>query len=130
MVKPFLAIAALALASACTVIPGGGQVAARPAGLGYQVGIDRAVQVGKVVVTPKRLVEDSRCPMNARCVWAGRVILRAQIDGEGWRDTANLTLGEPYGTHNMTVTLVSATPERTTDTEPDQSRYRFAFEGG
>ena len=130
MFRTALALVALALVPACTVIPGGGQVPSTPAGPGYQVGIDRPVQVGSVVVTPKRLVEDSRCPANARCVWAGRVVLRTQIDGDGWRDTANLTLGEPYGTHDMTVTLVSATPERTTDEEPDQSRYRFAFEGG
>ena len=122
-------LALLSLLPACSVVPGGEQIAGNPAPPGYAVGIDRPVRVGDLVVTPKALVEDSRCPQGAQCVWAGRVILRTRIDGDGWRDTANLTLGEPYGTHGHTITLVSATPERAADTDPDESRYRFTFEG-
>ena len=124
-----LALAALVSLGGCAVIPDGGQVPLAAAPEGYQVGIGRPVQVGSVVVTPRKLVEDSRCPVNARCVWAGRVIVRTQIDGDGWRDTTNLTLGELYETHGVPVRLVSATPERTTDSEPDETRYRFAFTG-
>ena len=123
-----LVCASLLPLAACTVIPDGNQVSANPAPEGYQVGIGRPVQVGSVVVTPRKLVEDSRCPVNARCVWAGRVILKAQIDGDGWRDTADLTLGEGYETHGVPVRLVTATPERTTREQPDETQYRFAFD--
>ena len=123
------ALAAFLALAGCTVIPEGGQVPVSPAPEGYQVGIDRPVQVGTVVVTPKKLVEDSRCPVNARCVWAGRLILKTRIDGDGWRETTDLTLGEPYETHGVPVELRTAIPERTTDEQPDESQYRFAFRG-
>ena len=120
-------LAPMLLLAGCAVVPAGNQVPTAPAPEGFQVGIDRPVRVGSVSVTPKKLVEDSRCPVNARCAWAGRVILKAQIDGDGWRDTTNLTLGEEYETRGMPVKLVSATPERTTDSETDETKYRFSF---
>ena len=33
------------------------------------------------------VVEDSRCPINARCVWAGRADRAHRVDGAGWRET-------------------------------------------
>ena len=92
--------------------------------------IGQPTRVGALVVTPKALVEDSRCPMNARCVWAGRVVVTARIDGAGWRETANLTLGQPHPTHGTTVTLTSATPEKTTGTTVPPEAYTFGFEDG
>ena len=37
--------------------------------------IGETTRVGTLAVTPLRVVEDSRCPINARCIWAGRLIL-------------------------------------------------------
>ncbi len=98
--------------------------------IGAQVALGQPVQVGKLVATPMEVAEDSRCPMNARCVWAGRVILVTRIDGPGWRETVPLTLGEAYGTHGTILTLTSARPERVTGEEPVPDNYRFSFEGG
>ncbi|KPL67775.1 hypothetical protein SZ64_06390 [Erythrobacter sp. SG61-1L] len=97
---------------------------------GTQVAIGQPVQVGRLTVTPMEVAEDSRCPMNARCVWAGRVILVTRIDGAGWRETVPLTLGETYGTHGTTLTLSSVSPERVTGEDPVPANYRFGFEGG
>jgi hypothetical protein len=86
------------------------------------------VQVGDLVVTPKKLVEDSRCPINARCVWAGRVVVTTRIVGPNFSDTADLTLGEPYGTHGKLLALVSVRPEKTTQSELQDVDYRFVYE--
>ena len=119
-------LSATALLGACVMVPPPDSTPPQPAG--YAVPLSQPVRVGELVVTPKKLVEDSRCPMNARCVWAGRVVVKTRIAGEGWADTADLTLGEPYGTHGKVVALVSVRPEKTTDHEILLGEYRFDYE--
>ena len=121
------ALAALSL-SGCTTIPNDPGVPTTAAPPETPVALRQPVTVGDVVVTPMKVVEDSRCPMNARCVWAGRVVVETRIDGAGWRDTANVTLGEVYGTHQRTFALVSVTPEVMTGQEISPQSYRFVYE--
>lgn len=124
--KAVFALSASALIGACTMVPPPNSTPPQPQG--YAVPFDVPVRVGDLVVTPKKLVEDSRCPMNARCVWAGRVVVTARIVGPGFSDTADLTLGEPFGTNGKMLALVSVRPEKTTQAEIGPRNYRFAFE--
>jgi len=129
---PLLALAAILPLSACAVVPKAGPVVDSPHEIAQQgslVGLLRPVQVGSVVATPMRVTEDSRCPMNARCVWAGRAVVETRIDGPGWRQTQPLTLGEPHTVRGVTVTLVSVEPATQTGTQIPSADYRFAFEG-
>ena len=119
---------AMLATSACTVIPDAPIVIGTPLPEGTIVALDQPVAVGDIVVTPKEVIEDSRCPINARCVWAGRLIVRTRIDGAGWRDTADITLGETYGTHGRVIALVSGEPGKTTQAEIDPADYRFIYE--
>lgn len=125
-----LVLAALALAAplaACVAVPDAPQASsAWPEGTPTPLG--QPVRVGALTVTPVSVVEDSRCPINARCVWAGRLIVRTQIDGEGWRDTTNITLGESYGTHGGVVALVSGEPAKVAERETQSNEYRFVYE--
>ncbi|WP_343346927.1 hypothetical protein WJT74_03505 [Sphingomicrobium sp. XHP0239] len=82
----------------------------------------------RLVATPMRVHEDSRCPINARCVTAGRLILETRIDGPGWRETVYLTLGEPAWVREHWVTLVSAEPGQMAGQSTAPSAYRFAFQ--
>jgi hypothetical protein len=45
--------------------------------------LNEEVQIGDVRVKPMEVVEDSRCPQNVSCVWAGRVRLRVAVSGAG-----------------------------------------------
>lgn len=110
----------------CAVVPAPDSTPPQPSGYAVPLGVP--VQVGDLVVTPKKLVEDSRCPMNARCVWAGRAVVTARIVGPGFSDTADLTLGEPFGTNGKMLSLVSVHPEKTTQAEIAPRDYRFVFE--
>ncbi len=85
-------------------------------------------RVGALVVTPLVLVEDSRCPINVRCVWAGRLVLKARIDGSGWRETVDLTLGQPYATHGTGLALVSTEPDKLAGATPSPPASLFGFE--
>ena len=118
-----LLAAALAL-SACATAPLAGSLV-RNDGLAT---IGQSTRVGALVVTPQSVIEDSRCPINARCVWAGRLILKSRIDGAGWRETANLTLGVPYTTHGAGLALVSAEPGKMAGAIPSPPASLFGFE--
>jgi hypothetical protein len=120
-----LALAPLALAG-CTMVPPPDSTPPQPQG--YAVPLGQPVRVGDLVVTPKKVVEDSRCPMNARCVWAGRVVVTTRIVGPNFSDTADLTLGEPFGTHGKMLALVSIRPDKVAGAETQPIDYRFTYE--
>jgi hypothetical protein len=96
------------------------------------VKLGQVAYVGGPRVRPDRLIEDSRCPIDAQCVWAGRVVLRATIFGGSWSKQVDLTLGTPVPVADGALTLVSVTPERKAGTEirPGQLRFTFEFQGG
>ena len=117
--------AALSL-SACATVPSAAPV--RSDGLAH---LNQATRVGALVVTPRAVVEDSRCPINARCVWAGRAIIRTDVAGAGWRETLNLTLGERATTHGTTIALTSVEPGKLAGAQPVPPQpLLFGFEGG
>jgi hypothetical protein len=128
--RPFAPVLLLAALSACAVIPDAPSPESAALPQGSAAAIGQAVQVGSVVVTPIAVVEDSRCPINARCISAGRLVVRTRIDGAGWRETDTLALGEPYRTHDVVIALASGEPGRIAGEgqETPPSAYRFTYE--
>lgn len=121
-----LAALAPALLAACAVVPPPDTTPPAPAGSAVALG--QKVRVGDVTATPVSVVEDSRCPIDARCVWAGRLVVRTRIEGDGWRDTADMRLGETFGTHDRVIALVSGEPGKTAERETPSEEYRFTYE--
>jgi hypothetical protein len=117
-----LALAALLAGCATTPAPFAAQ--------GATVEIPDGVHVGRLVAVPQVLLEDSRCPMNARCVWAGRVVLSTRIYGPDFDETVPLVLGEPYETHGTSITLVSVQPQKVAGEDLPAPDYHFGFAGG
>lgn len=111
---PFLL--ALPLGACATVQPASGPVA-----------LEQTQRVAGLRVTPVNVVEDSRCPENARCVWGGRVVVRVTVEGAGERLERNFTLGEPAEVHGRGLLLDSVTPERNAGTTTSVAAYRFHF---
>lgn len=81
---------------------------------------------GGLRVRPVEVIEDSRCPQNARCVWAGRLRLRVAVEGAGEHE---VTLDEDaVQTPRGAFTLVAVSPGPWTDWPQDQrTPYRFGF---
>ncbi len=100
------------------------------------VALGQTAYPGGPLVTPVELVEDSRCPINARCIWAGRVVVRITIRGhagdESWQVQRDLELGKPQSVADGTIALVAVLPERMTDADvrPGDYRFTFEFQGG
>jgi predicted small secreted protein len=124
--KAALVLLALTL-SACSATVNGPGAPIRQDGRAM---LGQPTRVGQLVVTPMKLVEDSRCPMNARCVWAGRAIVTTRIDGAGWRETTNMELGRPYVAHGIGVQLSSVQPDKMVGQQQQPQAYLFGFTGG
>ena len=112
----------------CTVVPDAPNVAGVPLPEGSAVVLGQPVRLGDIVATPRTVKEDSRCPTNARCVWAGRLVVTTRIDGAGWRETADIRLGETFGTHGRVVALVSGEPGKVAERETPPEAYRFIYQ--
>ena len=94
------------------------------------VAINQTADLGDGLrVRALEVLEDSRCPQNARCVWAGRLRVRVAIEGAGERE---VILDEPATqTPHGAFALVAASPGPWTDW-PENRRppYRFGFKRG
>lgn len=122
-----LALPATLLLSACAT------TADAPLPDGSNVALGQKAYVDGPLVQPVAIVEDSRCPMNARCVWAGRVRVKmVWIRGNGERQPFEATLGEETQLADGKFTLESVRPEKRTDVtlKPGDYRFSFRFAGG
>ena len=111
---------ALALA-ACATVPA--------ASAGPTAGFGQVARTDGPSVRPISLIEDSRCPVDVQCVWAGRVQILAEIDLRGGSETLRreITLGEPIAIDDGKLTLVAAEPVPNALTRPNLNAYRFTF---
>ncbi|OQW56834.1 MAG: hypothetical protein A4S17_13190 [Proteobacteria bacterium HN_bin10] len=96
----------------------------------FAAGIGETANLGGgLIIRPLEIIEDSRCPANVACVWAGRLRLRAEVSGE----TRELTLGETLATPRGAVLFAVARPGAWADwpeREVARPAYRFGFRRG
>jgi hypothetical protein len=75
-----------------------------------------------LTVRPIAVVEDSRCPNNVQCIWAGRLRLLADVSGR----EVELTLGEA-GPVMLAVVSPGPWAEWPTAELGEKPAYRFGF---
>ncbi len=112
-------LASLVLAACATVPP--------PAAASTVAGFGQVARAGGLTVRPLELLEDSRCPALVRCIWQGRVRIRAEIRDSAGRHSRELTLGEPLPVDGGMLTLVSVEPPKLAPGETRSAEYRFEF---
>jgi hypothetical protein len=117
-----LLLAPLAL-GACATIPPPAQGSDGIA----RAGLHQRVYVDGPYVTPIEVLEDSRCPMNARCIWAGRTRLTVKIDLGSRSETREIASDAPIQVADGTLSLVEVQPDRVAGAEFDPKKYRFGF---
>ena len=116
--KRLFPLAAVALV-ACATVP--------PASASPTAGLGQTARIDGIRVRPLAVIEDSRCPINAICVWAGRLVVRAEVRGGSWRQTRDFELGKPQPIADGELTLVAAEPSKMAGAETDRRDYRFTF---
>jgi len=115
-------------------IPGDPPLSPPDESLAYAM-LGQTVRVDGPSVTPLAVVEDSRCPMNARCVWAGQVRLKLRI-GSGRGETLEITSGKPIHVADGQLELVEVLPDKVAGgsnggvIEASAYRFGFRFRGG
>jgi hypothetical protein len=117
-----LALPAAIALSACATTAGA------PLPDGSNVALGQKAYVDGPIVEPVAVIEDSRCPQNARCIWPGRV--RVQMlwhRGNGDKQPFEVTLGEETQLADGKFILESVRPEKRIDVTPKPSDYRFSF---
>jgi len=87
---------------------------------------------GHIVLTPVRIEEDSRCPADVQCVWAGRVRVAVRIEdnGEVLSDQMVMTLGEPRpiaGAGGVAITAVCPYPRQPGPIPKEEYRITFTL---
>lgn len=80
-----------------------------------------------VSISPEEIVSDSRCPLGATCIWEGTVEVRTVLATPVAHGEHVLTLGQPIGFGDYTVTLVEVSPEKA-EGEIQDSAYRLTFD--
>ena len=127
MRSPLPLLAALAL-GACATAPLVEPVMTGTASAGF----GQVASVGPLRVRPIALVEDSRCPINARCIWAGRLVIKARVTFHGGSEQllTNMTLGTPLTLGAVQLTLVAGEPGRLAGAQGNPPANRFTFEYG
>ena len=89
--------------------------------------IGQSVVVDGPSVTPLAVIEDSRCPPNVTCVWAGEVRIRVRIGFGKRARVKELSTRKPLPVADGTLMLVSVlTPKA----RPSGYLFGFRFEGG
>lgn len=123
----FLLPIASALAG-CAVIPPADQPdTLMPTDGLVRAGLGQRVYVDGPWVTPLAVLEDSRCPMNARCVWAGRTRLTVRIDLGSGSETREIGSDEPIPVADGQLSLVAVEPDVVTGQPIESGAYRFGF---
>ena len=118
--KAATALLVLALAG-CATMP--------PANAGPTAGLGQVITIKGLRIRPTRLVEDSRCPANVQCVWAGRIIVETEVSGAASYQRHNLELGKQsrLSTVPMRITLIKAEPGKLAGSEIARDAYRFTY---
>jgi len=120
--KPLFALAVPLALAACVTTPAEPQDGIARAALNERVYIDGPH------VTPLAVLEDSRCPMNARCVWAGRVRLSVRIDLGSRSETREIATDAPIQVADGQLALVEVQPDLMAGQQPSEDKpYRFGF---
>lgn len=117
--KPVLVLPILLAACATTAAPSADGWAA----------LGGTTRAGPVLVRPIRVVEDNRCPMNARCAWAGRVVVEARLRLGDRAQTARIASDQPFAIGTGSLALEEILPASfMTGDVPEPGEYRFRFE--
>lgn len=94
--------------------------------------LGQRVNLGGPYVTVLKVLEDSRCPMEARCVSAGQVRVEVKIELGTGTTLRELATNAPIGIADGALELLGVMPPTSTQRKIAPRDYRFAlkFSGG
>lgn len=125
-----LALVPVLMLAACAATP----PAPGPSDPGYfsgqgTVGLDEAIRIANLRIIPLDILEDSRCPADVQCVWAGRLIARVEIQSSDFATrTESMELGRGIALEDArSLTITAAEPVRRSGDSVTPDAYRLTF---
>ena len=91
------------------------------------VGIGEEARALGIRIKPISLIEDSRCPQEVQCFWAGTVKIKALLVGGLGTSTQVFELGKTVTVEDKTITLSAVLPVKNSTTTIQTGNYRFTF---
>lgn len=89
----------------------------------FTLAVGDQARVSSATVALEDLVEDSRCPEEVQCIWAGQAKFAVALTERGERAAGEVVLpGEPIPAGAYTIELVEVAPAPTTQGIPKE-RY-------
>ncbi len=122
-------IAGLMLLLAFSVLPV--SAAKRAETLRVQINKEKRFAKSKLSVRFVELVEDSRCPADAQCVWAGNAKIKIRVTMKGRSHDLTLDTNGPHQAttaEGYTIKLISLTPAPRSNIRIDRNGYVATFE--
>ncbi|HWJ68536.1 MAG TPA: hypothetical protein VNS79_00565 [Sphingobium sp.] len=116
-----IGVLALMLAGCAAMVPVSPAAGPHEATVQY----DETAYLGPLQVTPRDMVEDSRCPEGVECIRAGQVKLKVALVEGGQHSERVLTMNEPLMTGAGALTLVATRPYPSITAKYAKSAYRF-----
>jgi len=90
-----------------------------------KTGQQRVTKTGRISIKFLELIEDSRCPADVNCVWAGIAKIKVQLNKNGKTAIVELNTQNEKSTvfEGHTVTLKDLLPRQSTTSKYSQSAY-------
>ena len=122
-------VASLILMLGFAVVPA--TAARRAESISVQVNKEKRFPKAKLNVKFVELVEDSRCPTDATCVWAGNATIKIRVTGNGRSHELTLdTNGKNQAvvTEGYSIKLIGLTPSPRSNVRINRNGYVATFE--
>jgi hypothetical protein len=91
------------------------------------MGLQEMGTVGQVRITPRVVLEDSRCPSDVVCIQAGTVRVEADLASDVGQTRQEFMLNVPVTTEGEVVMLTVVAPEAHSQNIIADTEYRFTF---
>lgn len=89
---------------------------------------ERQVLAPDMAVRPLAVREDSRCPLEAECIWEGRLVVEAELEMGHETTTVEIETGKPLRINAGLLSIVEVAPDMSSEWAPiAPEEYRLAF---
>lgn len=93
-----------------------------------RVGVGKTVFINGVRITLHRVVQDSRCPVDAQCIEGGGITANVTFRSDTDSETRNMASDEaPLPFDSYRISIIRIDPPRMSGYEPDPSSYVLTF---
>ncbi len=94
---------------------------------GNEAKIGQTVVIDHIQITPLEVIEDSRCPVDVTCIWAGAVKLKVGVTIQDGPFYYVLTLNQPYTVGSVKSILLTEVKPAKRSSKISASEYSFIF---